>query len=454
MLTSEPPAIPRSRTGRQQEADEHLLLWVRTGSARVRVGTDEEHRVDAGSGLWLPPGTEHELWTDPGTVALPMSAPADLLSNAPDRVVAFAVPDAAQRSLVASYSQWAWDENPALATASPLPDLSEVLTEHGSREHQSSALHPPSGPAARVAAELNRQPHLDRSLEEWAAWAACSPSTLRRGFLRQTGLTFAQWRQLTRAVDATPADAIPGEQAVPAHPDQPGRPLTHNVMLWVREGALRADFAGRRWVAGAGDVVWLPAGSRVEQRPRWSIPLSVLCTECAQLDRPQRVRFSRAWHDWLLWASVGTCSLLRPEQHHGRSRERRALHSHVVDAFTAQLAVHRARVVPQPVDPAARAAASAFLGALGTVAERTTHQAPPEVRASFRRETGMSFDDWRQAARMRLARHLLLNGTPSSRVANRVGYSLGSNFSRAFSRFHGVGPREFQALEAPDELFA
>lgn len=59
----------------------------------------------------------------------------------------------------------------------------------------------------------------------------------------------------------------------------------------------------------------------------------------------------------------------------------------------------------------------------------------------------MTFASWRHAARMRIARGLLENGTKTGSVAGRVGYTHVSNFSRAFTRFHGVSPSEYQATE-------
>lgn len=109
-----------------------------------------------------------------------------------------------------------------------------------------------------------------------------------------------------------------------------------------------------------------------------------------------------------------------------------------------------------PVDAAARTAAMLFLQTLGTSAEGAHHDLPTDVRAAFQHDTGLSVTQWRLAARMRIARKLLQKGTPPSTVSSRVGYTMLSNFSRAFSRFHGIGPREFQALECADDrlLFA
>ena len=501
MLVSVPPTIPRSCKSEPGELAEHLTLWVSTGTAHLRVDDGREYRIDAGSGICVPPGTEHEVWTEPATLVIPAWSSVPAVAAGPDEIALFPIADQDRDRLLERYSRWAWDDSPAFAGAKPLsPDLGiEAGSGGASGRAPIRPLLPALGPARRVATELVRRPASDRSLDEWAAWAACSPSTLRRGFLTQTGSTFTQWRQLTRLALATElltagwpvgrvcaevgftsrwgfADAFRARYGVPPREfgaqtagtgdTLPPRPLTgpieaedrllsDNVMLWVQAGELRARFAERLWVGRAGDVVWLPAGATVENAPDASVPLSTLCTGCAQLDRPRRARFSAAWRDWLLWASVSTNSLLKSEEHRGRSPTmERVFHTHVIEAFSSQHAVERARSVPTPEDDRAKAAAKAFLGALGTASQSSTHDVPAELNEVFRRETGMTFSGWRHAARMRVARQLLQSGVASSSVAARVGYSLVSNFSRAFSRFHGVGPREFQQLEGPDEALA
>lgn len=503
MLVSVPPTIPRSCKSEPGELAEHLTLWVRTGTAHLRVDDGREYRIDAGSGICVPPGTEHDVWTEPGTLVIPAWSSVPAVAAGPEKIAVFPIAAQDRDRLLERYSRWAWDDSPAFAGAEPLsPDLGIEAGSGGvSGRAPIRPLPPALGPARRVATELVRRPASDRSLDEWAAWAACSPSTLRRGFLAQTGSTFAHWRQLTRLAAAAEllaagwpvgrvcaevgftsrwgfADAFRARYGVPprefgpraAETGQPAGPrpldaaigleaedrlLPDNVMLWVRAGELRARYAERLWVGRAGDVVWLPAGSTVERAPDASVPLSTLCTGCVQLDRPGRARFSAAWRDWLLWASVSTNSLLKSEEHRGRAPGlERAFHTHVIDAFTAQHAIERARSVPMPEGGRARAAAVAFLHALGTTSESATHELPAELRQAFRQETGMTFANWRHAARMRAARRLLQSGHPSTVVGTRVGYTMVSNFSRAFSRFHGLGPREFQQLEGPDEVLA
>ena len=69
------------------------------------------------------------------------------------------------------------------------------------------------------------------------------------------------------------------------------------------------------------------------------------------------------------------------------------------------------------------------------------------VGGAFRAETGMTFSRWRYAARMRIARDLLLAGAKPSAIARRVGYAHLPTFSAAFLRFHGLSPREYQERE-------
>lgn len=50
----------------------------------------------------------------------------------------------------------------------------------------------------RVAHAVLEHPHEDRGLEDWAAWAGLSARNLSRLFRRETGASFAQWRQQAR----------------------------------------------------------------------------------------------------------------------------------------------------------------------------------------------------------------------------------------------------------------
>ncbi|MDE5015039.1 AraC family transcriptional regulator, partial [Francisella tularensis subsp. holarctica] len=56
----------------------------------------------------------------------------------------------------------------------------------------------------KVANAIIDNPSISISLEQWAAFAAMSPRTLRRAFLSEPGLSFSRWRQrapLARGLD-------------------------------------------------------------------------------------------------------------------------------------------------------------------------------------------------------------------------------------------------------------
>lgn len=63
----------------------------------------------------------------------------------------------------------------------------------------------------------------------------------------------------------------------------------------------------------------------------------------------------------------------------------------------------------------------------------------------FRRETGMSFSEWRQHVRLLEATSRLAAGDPVTRVAFDVGYNSQSAFTAAFHRVFGTTPTEYLA---------
>lgn len=103
--------------------------------------------------------------------------------------------------------------------------------------------------------------------------------------------------------------------------------------------------------------------------------------------------------------------------------------------------------VPMPTDPRAKSAAMAYLRHTGLSVGPTDVDLPAEINRAFLDETVMSFARWRHAARMRVARDLLVDSAKFVSVARHVGYAHLPMFSAAFSRFHGVSPRKYQERE-------
>ncbi len=61
----------------------------------------------------------------------------------------------------------------------------------------------PTSPATeRIAVEITRNPADNRSIDEWALQIGTSGRTLARRFIQETGLSFGQWRQQARLLEA------------------------------------------------------------------------------------------------------------------------------------------------------------------------------------------------------------------------------------------------------------
>lgn len=361
--------------------------------------------------------------------------------------------------------------------------------------------------ARAVAEELIRDPALDLTVQQWATRAFSSPRTLRRDFLADTGLTFEQWRlhcRLTAAVELlaagqdvdqvaarvgfasrngftrafkqqlgpTPHELsrrlsasdlmqrataarqtddlvrmVRGNGASAAAPDllpaarTPPHANDMHVLSWIYRGSGYLDIGDRRYERHRGIATWIPA--EVEhttgiRENSISLPLGNASTADLSLTEPLQVQFSPAWDDYLMHCSLSARSILRPDDYDPRR---------ILDLFTEQVAAQRALSVPMPTDPRARAVATDYLRRLGASGESAAFDVPAEIHRAFREQTGMTFARWRYAARMRIARDLLVGGAKPNAVARRVSYAHLPTFSAAFTRFHGLSPREYQERE-------
>jgi len=133
-------------------------------------------------------------------------------------------------------------------------------------------------------------------------------------------------------------------------------------------------------------------------------------------------------------------------------------HMHKLDmepasrSLAEQLAVELLEVLdtqpmpmPMPADPRLQVLARAMLDDPGQ--DRSLEEWSAELAISvrnlsrlFRRETGMTFAQWRIHARVRAALGLLAAGLPVSTVSRRVGYQNPSAFVQVFSRVMGHTP--------------
>ncbi|MET9107949.1 AraC family transcriptional regulator [Streptomyces zhihengii] len=550
-----PPPIPGARWS---PADAHvrpLLLWVRTGTAYVRLGEGPALHLGAGEGAWIPSDgraetssdgrTGRTITTEPGTVAFPLCAHAGVGARGLPELTRFDVPSGWQDWLIQLFNL---QVTPFNGRGYSTEAIAELLRRPGARPSAPPALGqdpgpegltPPAMPQARgaraVAEELMRDPGLDLTVERWAARVLSSARTLRRDFLAGTGLTFEQWRLhcrlgaavefLAAGYDVDQVAALVGfasrngltrafkgrfgltphefgrklharlgaggltrraaaarqtddlirmmrETDTPAAPEMlpPASTPSHtndiHVLSWMYRGSGYLDIGEQRVERERGVATWIPAKMEHVTGLREnsvSLPLGNASTADLHLTAPLQVRFSPAWDDYLMFCSISARSALRPDDHDPR---------HILGLFAEQVAAQRALSVPMPTDPRARAVAMECLHRIGETGGARdaeaggahdaetgrTHGAGlggtqdadirAEIHRAFRDETGMTIGRWRYAARMRIARDLLAGGTPPSTVARRIGYAHLPTFSAAFSRFHGLSPREYQEREA------
>ncbi|OKI92888.1 AraC family transcriptional regulator [Streptomyces sp. CB02058] len=386
----------------------------------------------------------------------------------------------------------------------------DVGRDPGSEEFVSPPM-PRALGAREVAEELTRDPALDLTVEQWASRVLSSARTLRRDFLTDTGHTFEQWRLLCRLgaavellaagydVDQVAArvgfasrngltrafkrrfgltphefgrrlSARPGARGftqraaaarqtddlvrmmrrtdTPAAPEMlpaastPSHTNDIHVLSWMYRGSGYLDIGDQHYERERGVATWIPAelehvtGLRENSV---SLPLGNASTGDLQLTEPLQVRFSPAWDDYLMFCSISARSGLRPDGHNPR---------HILDLFTEQVAAQRALSVPMPTNPRARGVAMECLRRIGEPGGTQNVDVSAEIHRAFRDETGMTLGRWRYAARMRIARDLLVGGAPPSAVARRTGYAHLPTFSAAFSRFHGLSPRDYQQRES------
>ncbi|MFT3944298.1 MAG: helix-turn-helix domain-containing protein [Ancrocorticia sp.] len=513
-ITRDPPAIPALRTAGTDSRTNHILLWARTGTARVRIEREQNHELSAGQGLWVPAGTYRETTVDAGSVVVPLRVGADAASGAPDNVRRFEVRDEWHDWLMYHFSIRIVPNDRPVSQHNEVLDL--LAPSSGPRSLSTSQPSDiptpppmPTTPAARmVAQQLLLDPALDLTLDEWASSAPSSPSTLRREFIRNTSMTFEEWRircriaiaaeylladddishasrrvgfvsrnGFTRAfkkyTGTTPREFValhspasePSQRVVAAHDASTlARAIKNGSLLDLKIGQTEPPATRAHTHANSIHVLtWmyrgtneLRIGDHTHVRNRGDAVWIPAGVEHSGVGRAGSIVLPIAEADP---ANLPLSNPLRVNFSpawddyllHCAINLRTRLRpdgydsQQILDLFREQLAIQRALSVPMPREPRARALATEFLHNIGRGDDG--YNVSDEIQRSFRDETGLSFARWRHATRMRVARDLLVGGAKPVVVASRVGYSQLASFSRAFSRFHGMPPSTYQQQE-------
>jgi AraC-like DNA-binding protein/mannose-6-phosphate isomerase-like protein (cupin superfamily) len=214
--------------------------------------------------------------------------------------------------------------------------------------------------------------------------------------------------------------------------------------LYAATGVMAVSTPTGAWVAPPERAVWIPGGTPHSVRMVGAVQTrSVLVEpeECLRRGAECQV--------------VGVSPLLRqllsaathmPPEYDVAGRDGlvvRLLMAEIDDAPSIPLAV------PFPSDPVLAGRCQAFLerpNAAATIDEWADAMGINRRTFTrlFRRETGMSFSEWRQQACLSAALPKLAAGEPVTSIAYDLGYDGPGNFSTMFKRMLGVPPSRYR----------
>lgn len=501
-------AIPPMVVGPLTEDREPVLLWVHTGSATVEAA-GAVHPLVAGEAIWVPPGVTHRTRTDAGAVVFPFFLEPAALSGTLAEVHVVRIPPGWEEWLVHRWDDNSHTRDPLPGSEALLRLVAGPPARPDGPPVVGALSMPRSAEASEVAHLLLRDPGSRRSVESFAAQQRISARTLQRQFRQETGMTFSTWRTRSRVVAAaghlaegrtvgwtgrhvgyatetgftkafrshtgrTPVEHVRGHRArsagTPGPPTGTGPVTEHtagpatgaappvpprafwelvndvHVLMWVYRGAVRLRIGTRRWALHQGQAVWVPAGlNHAVEFAAGSLMMSIGRVHdraTVGVDELTVFSFPPGAETFLLHTMAAEYTAFRPAGSRGRLAD---------TMFRAQFVAGRdpaaagltgvvgdvARALRRdPADPRSLAGWAARFGAT-----------PKELGVAFTTQTGETFPRWRARLRMDVARQLLTLGDSPGAVARRLGYSGPAAFTGAFTRAHGITPREYRRRE-------
>jgi len=175
------------------------LIFAAHGAMLVATG-EGSWAVPPQRAVWMPAGVTHEIRMAGDVAMRTLYVRADAATRFPARVRVLAVsPLLRELILRACALPVRYDES---GPAGRL--IAVMLDEIAALPTVALDLPLPRDPRlGRICRALSAEPGLDRTLSRWGREAGASPRTLARLFVKETGLTFAAWRQQARLLAAT-----------------------------------------------------------------------------------------------------------------------------------------------------------------------------------------------------------------------------------------------------------
>ncbi|GAB7548027.1 AraC family transcriptional regulator [Cupriavidus sp. 8B] len=263
-----------------------------------------------------------------------------------------------------------------------------------------------------------------------------SPPGMDRADTYSKSPAYLQYDRSPMPVTAMAADYQPGHVTKPhQHPNAQLIHAVHGVMVVATaEGQWIVPPTRGMWMPG-GTVHWIRMVGHVRMRTAYIRPDAAanLPTRCTVLGITPLLRE-------LILAAIDIPTPYAAESRDGRLM--RLLLDEVM--LVPTLPLH----LPRPADAGLREICDAIVGAPDTAltlaqwGERLGVD-PKTIQRRFARETGMTFGQWRQQARLLSALEGLAAGAKVVDVALDLGYESPSAFSTMFRRQFGVPPSGF-----------
>ncbi|WP_153946458.1 helix-turn-helix transcriptional regulator [Cupriavidus sp. U2] len=247
---------------------------------------------------------------------------------------------------------------------------------------------------------------------------------------------YVQYDRSPMPVTAMAADYVPGHVTKPhQHPHAQLIHAMHGVMVVsTPEGQWTVPPTRGMWMPG-GTTHWIRMVGRVQMRTAYIRPDAApdLPTACTVLGISPLLRE-------LILAAIDVPALYDMDSRDGRLM--RLLLDEV--KLVPTLPLH----LPRPTDPDLRTICDQIVGEPDTgltLADWGTRLGvdPKTIQRRFARETGMTFGQWRQQARLLAALERLAAGDKVVDVALDMGYDSPSAFATMFRRQFGVPPSAF-----------
>jgi AraC-like DNA-binding protein/mannose-6-phosphate isomerase-like protein (cupin superfamily) len=215
-------------------------------------------------------------------------------------------------------------------------------------------------------------------------------------------------------------------------------------LLYAAEGVVSVSTPQGAWAAPPERAVWIPAG--VEHAVKMVGAVSTRSVLVTPETCPGRGERCQVLAVSALLRSLLIAAVDLPEEYELAGRDGLVM---ALLAKEIELAPVVPLAVPFPRSPALAARCNAFL-------------AEPEARATidqwaadlgygrraftraFRRETGMSFQVWRQQACLLTALPRLAAGEPVTTIALDLGYDSPAAFTTMFKRLVGISPSRYR----------